>query len=307
MASLKRVIIIGGIVAFVGLIILILSLVLSSMKRLDSHEIGLKYDTIKKKLQKDAFYEGLHFGSPGFKFIKFAAVFKSLQLNNFVCLNKDEVFITLQLSLQHRPRAVKIYDIARLFKNEEDYQHILLPIAQASVYETCAEFNTSQLQTERGIFQERLQSILSKRFEEVYTDVTNLQMQDIRRPSQYEKVIQDKEVAREDIDVAKQENPRQIALAKNAKKKARNEAEIVVQKAESEARNVLAKARAEANGIEAQYQAEAETFYNMKKSLGLDEKSFIKYIATRAIFSERDSPVDLAIDEPVKLGLSESK
>lgn len=58
------------------------------------------------------------------------------------------------------------------------------------------------MQTERAVFQERLQNILAERFGEVYTDITNLQMQNIRRPSAYESIIQAKETAREDIDVS---------------------------------------------------------------------------------------------------------
>lgn len=43
----------------------------------------------------------------------------------------------------------------------------------------------------------------------------------------------------------------------------------------------------------------------MRKSLKLDEKSFIRYIATRAIFTDKGTPIDLAIDEPVDLALNE--
>lgn len=82
MAKKRIILIVSGAVA-VGIIILILSLVLSSKARIESFEIGLKYDTIQRKLDKNVYFEGLHFGPPGFKFIKFAAVFKSLQVDKF--------------------------------------------------------------------------------------------------------------------------------------------------------------------------------------------------------------------------------
>lgn len=79
----RKVFIIAGGIIGVGIIVLIISLVVTSMGRLESYEVGLKYNTYERKLQKDVFYEGLHFGAPGFEFIKFAAVFKSFQINKF--------------------------------------------------------------------------------------------------------------------------------------------------------------------------------------------------------------------------------
>ena len=43
-----------------------------------SFPVGLKYDTIWKKLSKNATNEGLYIGPPAFKFIRFPSVFKSI-------------------------------------------------------------------------------------------------------------------------------------------------------------------------------------------------------------------------------------
>ena len=44
--------------------------------------VGLKYDTISKKLDITPQYEGLHNGPPGFTFIKFPSVFRTFEFSN---------------------------------------------------------------------------------------------------------------------------------------------------------------------------------------------------------------------------------
>ena len=44
--------------------------------------VGIKYDTVQKKLDDSTEREGLHTGPPGFEFIKFPSVYKSLTFND---------------------------------------------------------------------------------------------------------------------------------------------------------------------------------------------------------------------------------
>ncbi|CAD5115415.1 unnamed protein product [Dimorphilus gyrociliatus] len=282
----------------------IIILVRYSLSEIESHEVGLKYDNVQKSLEKDVYYEGLHMGSPGFTFIKYSAVFRTMQLVRFECLNKDEVKVNLELSFQYRVRVSALYEVTRLFKDEEGHDQMLESVAQSAVHEACSNFNTSQFQTERGSFQTAVKDILLKRLGEVFTDIADLQMQNIQRPRSYEIVVQNKETAREDIDVARQERPRLMALAKNKLEEAKNEAEITLQKATSNARVILTAAEAEAKGIETQYESEAAVYKTLKNTLRFSNEDFIKYLATRAIFSEKDSSIDLAIGQPPELNLN---
>lgn len=293
--------ILAVVVVVIIIIILTVSLLASSMKSIQSHEIGLKYNNIYKTLNQEIYYEGLHVGQPGLEIIKFSAVFRSMQLNSFVCLNKDEVEIELMLSFEYRIRASSLFKVIKLFKDEEGHDEILIPVAHSAIHEACSKFNTSQFQTDRGSFQLAVKDILTSKFDKVHTDLNDLQMQDIKRPSAYEEAIQDKETAREDIDVARQEEPKKITIAKNNLEEVKNEAEINVQKAESSAKVILTKAKSRAETIKDQYRAEAKVYKELRTSLGFSELDFIKYMASRAIFSDNKSKIDLAIAQPAQL------
>lgn len=290
--------------ATVVVILAIVILIVNSVTEIQSHEVGLKYNSIQKSLDKEVYYEGLHLGPPGFKFIKYSAVFRTMQLHRFSCLNKDEVAVVLELSFQYRIRITSLFEVTQLFKDQDGHDSILKSVAHSAIHEACSKFNTSQFQTERGSFQIAVKEILIERLGHVFTDIADLQMQNIQRPYKYEVVVQDKETAREDIDVAEQERPKLKTIAMNKLKEAKNGAEITIQTAKSNARVAISKATAKANGIKTQYEMEAKAYRELRKSLDFSAKDLIRYIATRAIFSERDTPVDLAIDQPAELSLS---
>ena len=54
--------------------------------------VALKYDTVWKKLDDEPFEEGLHAGPPGFEFIIFPSVFKTL---SFSKLEVKELFMKI--------------------------------------------------------------------------------------------------------------------------------------------------------------------------------------------------------------------
>ena len=51
-----------------------------------SFSVGLKYDTVMYELEETPIFEGLHTGPPGFKFIKFPNIYKTMTFENLkVC------------------------------------------------------------------------------------------------------------------------------------------------------------------------------------------------------------------------------
>mmetsp|Transcript_23183 Transcript_23183/g.72421 ORF Transcript_23183/g.72421 Transcript_23183/m.72421 type:complete len:138 (+) Transcript_23183:1213-1626(+) len=61
----------------VGIIVLIIAIILiaSSLRKLESTELGVRYDTINRRIFDDVFEEGLHPGPPFFRFLKLSSNF----------------------------------------------------------------------------------------------------------------------------------------------------------------------------------------------------------------------------------------
>ncbi|KAL8559132.1 hypothetical protein ACOMHN_046180 [Nucella lapillus] len=292
---------IAVIVVVMLLVIMTGILVATSLKKLASDEVGIQYDTLQKDLDDKVFTEGLHTGPPGFEFIIFPNVYTTLEYDRLWCLNKDGVPIAVDISFQFKALVNHIREIVMDFKDFEGYKKVLRNSGSAVIHEACSQFNTSQFQAERGNFQTTLANILKKRFSSMHADVTDLQVNNIRRPQAYEAAIRSKERAREDIKVATNERPRLITEANTTRLEAVSEAKIILNKADSQARILNNKAKADAQAIVTQFEKEADAYESIVSPSGLQftPEGFISYLGVRVIASAKN-PVYIGLESPAK-------
>lgn len=292
---------IGIIVGVVALVVMTISLLAVSLKKLASDEVGLQYDTIQKDLNNKVFTEGLHTGPPGYKFIIFPNVYTTLEYKRQKCLNNDGVPINIDVSFQFKANLSKLHDIVMDFQDFEGYKKVLTFAGRSVLHETCSYFTTAQFQAERGNFQTRLSNVLRSRYLSLHAHVTDLQVNNIERPKEYEAAIRSKERAKEDIEVAEQERPRLLTEANTTKREAESEATIILDKAESEGRILLGRARAEAEAIKDQYEKEAEAYESVVSVGGLHftPEGFISYLGVRVIAAAKN-PVYIGLKSPAK-------
>lgn len=287
-------------VVVVGVMIFIGAMVGTSLRKLSTEEVGIAYNIHEKKLATEVRREGLHSGPPGYHFIIFPSVFQSIGYDDVQCLNKEGLEIELDVQLQYRARPVQLREIILQFKDKDSYVTILTTIGESAIHDACSAFNTSQLQSERASFQELVRKTLGRRFDSLWADVTDVQVQNIKRPETYEKVIRQKEAAKENIKIAENERPRQLVEARTQREEALTQAEIIIQQAESEARVTLSKANAEANSIKAAFDAEAAAFLKLKnESLSNSVAGLLSYLGVRLI-AENNNTVNVAIHAPAK-------
>ncbi|XP_076458704.1 uncharacterized protein LOC143292375 [Babylonia areolata] len=301
MGEQGKCIVTGALVLVVALVIMTIALLATSLKKLDSDEVGIQYDTVQKDLDDEVYTEGLHTGPPGYEFIIFPNVYTTLEYDRLKCLNHDGVPVYVDVSFQFKALMKFMRDIVLDFKDFDGYQSVLRQSGAAVIHEACSKFNTSQFQAERGNFQTTLSTILRERFTAMHADVTDLQVNNIRRPSQYEAAIRSKERAREDIQVAKNERPRLMTEANTTRLQALSEAKIILNKAESDARIQQSRANADALAIITQFEKEADAYESIVSSSGLEftPEGFISYLGVRVI-SAAKNPVYIGLDSPAK-------
>ena len=138
-----------------------------------------------------------------------------------------------------------------------------------------------------------------KRFTEVNADITDLQVSNIKRPAEYETVVRNKESAKENINIAKNERPRALIDARTKKEEAITQGRISVQTAKSDSRVILSKAEAEAASILAAFQAEAEAYARIVRSQGLSVDGLLSYLGVR-ILAENNNTVNIGFPAPAR-------
>lgn len=172
-------------------------------------------------------------------------------------------------------------------------------MARSAVHDACSKFNTTQFQSQRATFQESVRSHTADQFNNVSTDITDLQISSILRPKDYETALKDKETAKENIQVAKSQRPRLLTQAKTIKEEASAQAAISVEKAQSDARVALTKAEADAAAITAAFEAEAESYALVMTNQKLGVEGLLAYLSTRVLV-ESKKDVNIGIDAPAK-------
>ena len=76
-------------------------------------------------LGSETYTAGLHTGVPGYIFIKFPSVFKSLEFDSVLCLDNEGVYIKLTIQLQYRARPKHLRTIIQQYKDYDNYVKIL--------------------------------------------------------------------------------------------------------------------------------------------------------------------------------------
>ncbi|GFR63356.1 sPFH domain band 7 family protein [Elysia marginata] len=289
------------VVAVVAILILTISLLASSLKKLSSKEVGLQYDSIQKDLDGKVYTEGLHLGPVGYEFIKFPNIYTTMTFDKLQCLNSDGVRINIDVTYQYRVQMTNLKKIAMDFKDFDGFQVVLASVGRASLHEACSYFDTVDFQANRGDFQDRLEKILTDRYKEVNCDVEDLQVNNIQRPKLYENAIRSKERAKADIRVAEEQRPKIVKEANTTLREAISEAQIIVDKAMSQSRILAAQADAEAEAILQQYKKEAEAYSSILQSSGLNfsPEGFISYLGVRVI-ADAKNPVYIGLQSPAK-------
>lgn len=292
----------GAILAgIIGLVVIIL--IYTSASKLQSNELGIKYDNIAKKLSNQVLGEGLHFGPPGFYFIVFPSVYQTMEFKDITCLNKDGVVIDLDVSYQFKANAKYMKILIDQFKDFVGYKRILLASGKSAVHDACANFSTTEFQTDRGKFQESLREVMRDYCESLYCELNDLQVNNVQRPLAFESAVKDKEAAKENIRVATNERPRLLIQANTELEQAKKQSEIITNNAKTQAKIINNKAETEAKSLEYKYEKDLEVYKQVKSAQGLDNDALISYMAVRSIASSKNE-INIAMKSPAKTSFS---
>lgn len=261
--------------------------------------VGLGYDVHQHILSTDVRGEGLHTGPPGFEFVIFPAVYRSISYTSIECLNRDGVEIDMRVSFQYRPVRSNLYPIALQFRNASSYGDVIEAQGTAVVYSVCGQFSTEQFQTERSTVEDALRRGFQIAMNQFFTEVASVQIGDISRPSTFEQAVRRKETARENVEVARNERERRIIQANTTLLENLTQAGIILDRARTNASIVIARANAEAQAILGEFVAEMETYTNIMTANNLTVEGLLAYLGSR-IIEESEGEVFANMDHPAK-------
>ncbi len=88
------------------------------------------YNTVLRDLYQEVRQEGLHTGPPGFRFLIFPSVYRTIAYEALQCLNEDGVIITLNIAFQYQVKPDSLRDTVLQFRDHDNFQKVLESVGE---------------------------------------------------------------------------------------------------------------------------------------------------------------------------------
>jgi regulator of protease activity HflC (stomatin/prohibitin superfamily) len=296
------------------LIILLIALLASSLKKLKSTEYGLQYTAYSKKLDDAAKVGGLHIGPPGYEFIKFPSTQITVDLPSDTCVSKDGLRINFSVTFQYQMPAEWLLPAVVKYRNFPTWAQVVEAAGNSAVHHSCSEFTVAQFQSERGVIQATMEQNLKVKLEGdidneeaddisssngVYARAISLQLQNVELPKEYSDAVAVKQAAAEDIDLAKNQRNQEVTKADTVYLTAKEEAKIINSTAVNEAGIMLTAAISKAKETTYAYETEANLIVSVQTSLGLTVDGVLGWLSNQLLATAPSLRVTTA--EPASL------
>mmetsp|Transcript_12766 Transcript_12766/g.37116 ORF Transcript_12766/g.37116 Transcript_12766/m.37116 type:complete len:385 (+) Transcript_12766:132-1286(+) len=278
-----------------------------SFRKVDDTEYGLKYSKYSKILDDAAQSGGLHSGPPGFSFIKFPSTFVTVDESG-TCVSRDGLRVEFSVTYQYLIRQEHLHDVVIRYRDFGKWAHIVEAAGHSAIQHSCAEYNVSNFQNQRGAIQAAMEANLRLKFSGdpdddedfgVYAEAISLQLRNVDLPEAYQTAVAEKQSAEEDIELAKNQRKQEITKAQTEFLAAKQEAQRILDIARNDADVLITEADLKASETTFSFAKEAETLASVKQSLNLTTDGVLAYVTNTML--ENVSSLRVTAGEPATM------
>jgi prohibitin 2 len=292
-----------------GLAVLVtgITLLATSLQKLSSNEYGVEYNVHKKKLSDAAKTGGLHLGPPGYEFIRFPSTFITEDLPDGTCVSKDGLRVQFSVSFQYAIPQEWLIPTVLTYRGFEKWADVVSAAGTSAVQHSCAEFNISNFQSQRGVIQGTMEQNLRLKLEGksgkgadgVYARAISLQLRNVELPEEYQEAVREKQSANEDISLAQNQRKQETTKAQTKLLSASEEARKILDNSNNDAELILTEARLKAQETLFAFETESKTIVDVKERLNLTTAGVLAYLANQLLADVPNLKVSAA--EPARL------
>lgn len=288
-------------------ILVAIGLLVSSLKKVPSTEMGVQYNIHKKQLEDATKSGGLFLGPPGFKFIKFPSTFITVDMNDRTCVSNDGLLVRFSVTFQYQMTAANVYPAILKYRDYHKWASTVEQAGLSAIHHSCSEFYVTEFQNKRGLIQSKMEDNLRLKLEGNETTdeegvnavAVSLQLTYIELPNAYNTAVAEKQAAEEDISLAIAQRKQETTKANTNLLKAKEEARKIRDTAQNEAEVLLTEARLKAEETLFSFQKEAEALVEVKNRLNLTTEGVLAYLSNKML-AEADN-LTVTTGEPAKL------
>ena len=225
-----------------------------------------------------------------FEFIKFPSTFITQDIHD-ACLSRDGIRVGFAATFQYQIPEKWLIPAVLKYRDFGKWADVVESAAMSAVQHSCAEYNISDFQNQRGIIQQTMEKNLGLKLEGedetgdggVYAKAISLQLSNVDLPRRYRDAIAERQSANEDIALAINERSQEVTKAGTELLKSKAEAQKVRDTAINDANVTLTEANLKAEEILFAFEREAETLVRVKTNLNLTVEGVLGFLANNML------------------------
>lgn len=293
--------------SFCSAVIVSIILIAVSLRKVATTELGLEYDVWAKTLDEAAKTGGLHVGPPGFRFIKFPSTQITAEISD-TCVSRDGLRVQFEVSYQFLMPAAWIVPAVLRYRDFEKWGTVVKAAGNSAIQNSCSNFNITNFQSQRNKIQDDMKRELEIKLEGgvnatehegVYAKAISLQLKNVNLPADYTDAVSDKQSAKEDIALAKNQRNQELTKAQTLLLAAEQQAVKILDGARNDVNVTITAAEFSASQTLFAFEQETKTIAQAKDSFQLDNKGMISYLANQ-LYAKAPS-LKASILEPVEV------
>ena len=136
-----------------------------------------------------------------------------------------------EVTFQYQMTSENLYEAARRYRDFDTWSVVVRSAGQSAVQHACSNFTISSFQSQRGVIQQAMESLLKVKLEGeeqdsgdedassegrgngVYARAISLQLRDVTLPPEYKEAVATKQEAEEDIQLARNQRKQEVTKA----------------------------------------------------------------------------------------------
>merc|ERR1711935_528978 len=252
-------------------------LIACSFSVLNYNEVGLNYSTWFKVIENETYPNGIHFIGLGHSFHRYEISLTTIEFSNdkgatlpmIKCRTKDGLELDLEISLQYKVVANRVYDVYTTYGENEKI--IMNRVILDVISDTSTMFTSNDFFTKRAEIQNTMKTDLQIQVKDkTFHEVVFFQLRSLNLPDAFENEIKNTEIKGQDIKTAEAELERDSVMFETGVKVARSAVNATVESAYGEGNKTVYQAQAEASTISEVIKAQSTAYKGMKDDLKFD-------------------------------------
>lgn len=285
-------------------------------------EYALNYSLLTRTVEHRTYTSGRYWIGPFNYFVKYPAVVKTIQFSEaklqydlsasersdglLRSRTSDGLDVSIELSFQYQIDPMKLYHLYTTLDASPFYHNVYTRIAIDRLTETATTYSANEFFVDRTLIGKRMEQQLKADFQKrLYASIFSFQLRSVALPAEFEDAIQETEVMKQDLQVAKAEQNSTRVSLETELMKAKRRMKVRMNQAEGSARSTMLSNAADISQYTMTQHKAADSYAMVMKALDGKENDVLEYMETRVLrdHASKLTTVGLGLPSSPKEGL----